>query len=171
MAMESSHAGERPEGARTASHDVGPADNGVTRAVNAALQRPARPLMAPRTNAILDLLVVAVLLLAPWVLNFSDHAVAPVARTLGAMLLFYSLCTKYEFGIVRFIPLQVHLFLDLGMAVLLGAAPVHFAIWGLPGIVFVILGILMGVAALFTRHGQKFTRPNSVRAGADDAVR
>jgi len=117
--------------------------------------------MAPRTNGIIDYTVALLLMLAPWILSYSDHAVAPVSRALGAMLFFYSFCTKYDVGVLRFIPLQVHLFLDLGMALLLGAAPLHFGIWGAPGMMMVVLGIAMGAAALLTCHGQKFTRPHT----------
>jgi hypothetical protein len=131
-------------------------------AMNSALERPMTPGMAPRTNGIIDYAVAFILFLAPWILSYSDHAVAPVSRALGALLLFYSLCTKYPVGLLRFIPMQVHLFLDLGMAVLLVAAPIHFAIWGAPGLMMVGLGLLMGIAALLTRHGQKFTRPSAV---------
>jgi hypothetical protein len=117
-------------------------------------------MMSPRTNGIIDYTVAFVLFLAPWILSYSDHAVAPVSRTLGAMVLFYSLCTQYELGLVRFFPLQVHLMLDLGMAVLLVAAPLHFAFWGFPGLVMVGLGFMMGAAALLTRHSHQFTRPD-----------
>jgi hypothetical protein len=140
--------------------------------MNTALQRPAHLLMAPRTNAIIDYTVAFILFLAPWLLSYSDHAVAPVSRALGALVLFYSLCTKYDLGVIRFIPLQVHLFLDLGMALLLAAAPIHFAIWGLPGLMMVVLGIVMGMAALLTRHGQKFTRPaTEIRTSAERPIR
>jgi hypothetical protein len=153
----------------TPQHSVPPPVSGVSGTMTTALQRPANALMAPRTNGLIDYTVVLLLFLAPWVLSYSDHAVAPVSRALGALILFYSLCTKYELGVIRFIPLQVHLFLDLGMAVLLGAAPLHFAIWGLPGLMMVVLGLAMGAAALLTRHGQKFTRPPAEIKSAAEA--
>jgi len=143
----------------------------VSSLVNSALQHPMRLGMSTRSNATLDFVVAFVLILAPWILGYSDHAVTPVSRTLAAMLLFYSLCTKYEFGILRMIPLQVHLFLDLGMAGLLAAAPIHFAIWGLPGLLFMALGITMGVSALFTHHSHKFTRPGVIRSETDESIR
>jgi hypothetical protein len=139
--------------------------------VNSALQRPLHIGMSTRTNATLDFVVAFVLILAPWFLSYSDHAVTPVSRTFAAMLLFYSLCTKYEFGILRMIPLQVHLLLDLGMALLLAASPIHFGIWGLSGLLFVVLGITMGVSALFTHHSHKFTRPGLVRSETDASIR
>lgn len=161
MATDFRNPEERPENVKTADPKVGPADTGASRAVHSALQKPMRPTMKPRTNGILDLIVVAVLFVAPWVLNFSDHAMSPVSRALGAMLLFYSLCTKYELGLVRFIPLPVHLFLDLCMAVLLGAAPIHFAMGGFPAFVFVVLGVIMAVAAFFTRHADLQPSPHN----------
>lgn len=130
--------------------------------------------MLPRTNGLIDYITALTLFLAPWVLSYSDHAVAPLSRTLGAMILGYSLCTKYEMGLIRFIPLQIHLFLDLGMAVLLVAAPLHFAIWGSAGMLMFVLGAMMGASALLTRHGQKFTRPSrvsEVRPSADPMIR
>jgi hypothetical protein len=153
-------------------HSAPPPVSGVSGTTNTALQRPANALMAPRTNGLIDYTVALLLFLAPWILSYSDHAVAPLSRALGALILFYSLCTKYDLGVVRFIPLQVHLFLDLGMAVLLGAAPLHFAIWGFPGLMMVVLGLAMGAAALLTRHGQKFTRPHAeIRSAAEAPIR
>jgi hypothetical protein len=139
--------------------------------MNSALQRPMRLTMAPRTNGLIDYIVAFALLVLPWVLGYTDHAVAPVSRALGALLLFYSLCTKYDLGVLRLFPLQVHLFLDLCLAVLLVAAPVHFDFWGLAGMVMVVLGLAMGAAALLTRHGQKFTRPHvGIREGAERPI-
>jgi hypothetical protein len=135
-----------------------PGKRRVAGAVNSALQRPMHLGISSRLNGLLDYTVVLILFIAPWVLGFGDHAVAPVSRALGAALLFYSLATKYELGIIRMIPLQVHLFLDLGTGGLLAAAPIHFNIGGLPGVVFVILGIGMIASALLTHHGHKFTK-------------
>ena len=149
---------------------VPPATSGAPGTVSSVLQSPADPRIAPRTNAIIDYTVAFLLFLAPWVLSYSDHAVAPVSRTLGAMVLGYSLCTKYDLGVIRFIPLQVHLFLDLGVALLLVAAPIHFAIWGVPGLMMVGLGLVMGAAGLMTRHGQKFTRPQLDISRESDAT-
>jgi hypothetical protein len=139
--------------------------------MNSALQRPMHLTMAPRTNGVIDYIVALALLLLPWVLGYSDHAVAPVSRALGSLLLFYSVCTKYDLGLLRLFPLQVHLFLDLCIAVLLVAAPMHFAFWGLAGLVMVGLGLMMGAAALLTRHGQKFTRAHAgIREGAERPI-
>jgi hypothetical protein len=134
---------------------------GVTDAVNSALVRPLHMGISSRTNAMVDYTVAFLLFLGPVVSTFNDPAVPHFLRALGTMLIFYSLATKYELGLVRFIPLQVHLFLDLGMAVLLGAAPIHFNVTGIPGFVMVSLGAVMLANSLLTRHGQKFTRPHA----------
>ena len=163
-----SNPGDSSENLASPQPRVVPPSHPVSPAVSTGLQRPADPRMAPRTNGLIDYTVAFILFLAPWVLSYSDHAVAPVSRTLGALILLYSLCTKYDLGLIRFIPLQVHLFLDLGMALLLAAAPLHFAIWGTPGMMMVVLGLAMGASALLTRHGQKFTRPAIDPATAAD---
>ena len=163
-----------PEGSSDvppASPPASPAKGAIAGAVDSALQRPASMGMSQRTNGVIDYIVAFILFLAPWVLSYTDHAVAPVSRTLGAMILFYSLCTKYELGLVRFFPMQVHLFLDAGMAVLLVAAPMHFAFWGVAGLLMAFLGVLMGASALLTRHGHKFHQPNvKVGEGAERPI-
>jgi hypothetical protein len=133
-------------------------DRRVVGAVNSALQRPMHLGISSRLNGLLDYAVALILFIAPWFLGYADHAVTPVSRALGAALLFYSLSTKYELGIIKMIPLQVHLFLDLGTGGLLAAAPIHFNIRGLPGMVFFILGVSMLASALLTHHGHKFTK-------------
>src|SRR4051812_48042579 len=69
--------------------------------------RRSSALMAPRTNGIIDYVVAVALMFAPWVLTYPDQAVPPVSRALGAMLFFYAFCTKYDLGVLRFIPLQI----------------------------------------------------------------
>lgn len=145
-----------------------PPKGAIAGAVDTALQQPANLGMSTRTNGIIDYIVAFTLFLAPWVLSYTDHAVAPVSRTLGAMVLFYSLCTKYELGLVRFFPVQVHLFLDAGIAVLLVAAPMHFAFWGTAGFLMAFLGLLQMGSAVLTRHGQKFHRPNPTVGEAEE---
>lgn len=157
MATQLTNPGETPEHFAAKARGVKRMKEGVTDALNTALASPIHMGISSRTNAMVDYTVAFLLFLGPVVSTFADPAVPQLLRAMGTLIIFYSLCTRYELGLVRFIPLQVHLFLDLGMAVLLGAAPIHFGVGGIPGFVMVTLGAIMLANSLLTRHGQKFS--------------
>jgi len=77
-----------------------------------------------RVHGVLDYIVGIVLITAPWLFDFADGGVkqwVPVILGLGALL--YSLMTNYELGVMRVIPMPVHLVLDAGSGILLAASP------------------------------------------------
>lgn len=66
--------------------------------------------MIPRNiHGMLDYIVGAALITAPWLFGFADNGPAtyvPVALGIGALL--YSLLTNYELGLVKALPFRVH---------------------------------------------------------------
>ncbi len=81
-------------------------------------------LIPTRVHGILDYLVGALLVAAPWLFGFARGGAetwTPVV--LGAGLIGYSLFTDYELGAIRKIPMNVHLWLDMAGGVLLAASP------------------------------------------------
>jgi hypothetical protein len=108
-----------------------------------------------RTHGILDYLIGALLIVAPWLFDFADGGAKQwVPIILGAGALLYSVMTDYELGLVKAIPMSVHLMLDLGSGIILAVSPWLFGfadeIWW-PHLVF---GLLEIGAALMTQ-----TRP------------
>ena len=105
-----------------------------------------------RVHGVLDYLVGALLIAAPWILGFSrGGAETWVPVILGAGALVYSLSTNYELGVVRRIPMGTHLGLDAASGLLLAVSPWLF---GFSAFVFwphLILGIFEIVAALTTK--------------------
>lgn len=105
-----------------------------------------------RVHGVLDYLVGALLIAAPWILNFNRGGAetwVPVILGVGALL--YSLLTNYELGVLRRIPMGTHLSLDAGSGLLLAVSPWLF---GFSTFVFwphLILGIFEIVAALTTK--------------------
>ncbi len=97
----------------------------------------------------------AFLIVAPYLLGFADGTAAQwVPQILGAALVGASLLTDYELGVVRVIPMPVHLLLDVAAGALLAASPWLF---GFADRVFwphLILGLLEVGAGLTTQ-----TRP------------
>lgn len=81
--------------------------------------------LIPRpVHAVLDYLYGAAALAAPKVLGFEDEANAKLICTIhGATTIAASLLTDYELGLVKKIPFNTHLKLDLGGALLGLAAP------------------------------------------------
>lgn len=80
-----------------------------------------------KTHNILDYVIAAVLVLAPFMFGLAD--IAPARNTfvvLGVGLALYSLITKYYYSIAKIIPLGVHMTLDCLAGVALILAPSLF---------------------------------------------
>lgn len=104
-----------------------------------------------RVHGMLDYLLGIVLLVAPWLLDFSDNDTATwVTVALGAAIILYSLLTDYELGVVRAIPMQMHLGLDFVSGLVLAASPWIFGFDETVWVPHVILGIVEIGTALMT---------------------
>ncbi len=105
-----------------------------------------------RVHGVLNYLVGALIIAAPWLLNFNRGGAetwVPVILGVGALV--YSLLTNYELGVVRRIPMGTHLSLDAASGLLLAVSPWLF---GFSSFVFwphLTLGIFELVAALTTK--------------------
>ena len=77
-----------------------------------------------RIHGILDYTVGLFLLASPWLLDFHHSGTATwVMVVMGGGALLYSLFTDYELGVIKRIPMPVHLGLDAVSGVLLAASP------------------------------------------------
>jgi hypothetical protein len=77
-----------------------------------------------RTHGVLDYLVGALLMLAPFLFGFNTGGPEQwVPITLGAGAILYSLLTNYELGLFKLIPFRVHLTLDMLSGIFLAASP------------------------------------------------
>ena len=106
-----------------------------------------------RIHGVLDYLVGIVLIIAPWVLGFGDEGGAatwvPVA--LGAAAIVYSLLTDYELGLVKIIPMPVHLGLDMASGALLAVSPWLFGFADRVWVPHVVFGLIEIVVPLLTQ--------------------
>lgn len=111
-----------------------------------------------RLHGVLDYLVGALLIVAPWLFGFAQGGAETwLPVILGAGALLYSLFTDYELGVVRRLSMGTHLGLDAASGVLLAASPWLF---GFSKVVFwphLILGLFEIVAALTTRTTPAYT--------------
>ena len=101
------------------------------------------------------------LILAPFIFDFNrGGAETWIPALLGAGVILYSLLTDYELGLMRKIPMSMHLMLDLGGGIFLAISPFLFGFSDYVWAPHVIFGVLEIGAALMTKkvveHTQAF---------------
>ncbi len=105
-----------------------------------------------RTHGVLDYGVGALLIVVPYILGFADGTAAQwVPQILGLVAIGGALMTDYEFGVMRVIPMPVHLGIDVASGALLSLSPWLF---GFADRVFwphLVVGIMEIGAGLTTR--------------------
>lgn len=75
-------------------------------------------------HGVIDYLVGAILIAAPFLFGFADGGAAQWATiAMGVIAVLYSLVTDYELGALRLLPMPVHLGIDLAFGPLLMALP------------------------------------------------
>jgi hypothetical protein len=81
-----------------------------------------------KVHGVLDYLVGVALILAPTIFQFSDvgGAAVLVPRVLGVVLILYSLLTRYEWGVLKLVPMPYHLVVDFAASAFLAASPFIF---------------------------------------------
>ena len=71
----------------------------------------------------------AFVLLIPWITDFYTGGTdTKVLATVGGLTILVSLCTDYEFGLLKFIPMKVHLAFDVLSALFLIGMPWLFPV-------------------------------------------
>lgn len=81
-------------------------------------------LFSTSVHGVLDYTVGALLIAAPWIFGFARGGAEQwVFVAAGGAALVYSAFTDYEFGLVRKLPMPIHLWLDAFSGVFLAASP------------------------------------------------
>ncbi len=109
-----------------------------------------------RFHGVLDYLSAALFIASPYLFGFTaDGTVGPaqwVPQFVGVGVLLYSGFTDYELGVIRRLPMPVHLTADVWFAgVFLAASPWLFGFADFVYLPHVLLGAFSVVAGLFTR--------------------
>src|SRR5262249_37517168 len=109
--------------------------------------------ISPKVHGTLDYAVASLLVSAPFVLRFSDVAVAAavIAVAAGSGLFVYSLLTAYSAGVRAVIPFRVHLVLDASAAVALLVVPFLFGFAGTPRAFYLVIGAAVLAVVACTR--------------------
>jgi hypothetical protein len=93
-----------------------------------------------------------VLILAPYLFGFATGGIAQwLPMILGAVVIVYSLFTDFELGVVRVIPVRLHLIFDGIGGLFLAASPWLFGVSSEVFLPHLIFGILEIGASLTTK--------------------
>lgn len=116
-------------------------------------------------HGVLDYLVGAVLIAAPWALGFArGGAETWIFVILGAGAILYSLFTDYELGVVRSLGMGTHLGLDMASGALLALSPWLFGFADSVWVPHLVFGLFEIGAALTTRTTPEEPRSPGARA-------
>ena len=123
-----------------------------------ALRMFKRGPIPPVVHGLLDYVLAAVLIAAPFLISFDEDAATALSIVLGVAVLLLGAFTAWTTGIVKSIPPVAHAMLDYGLAALLIAMPflLGFSDDGTASAFFVVLGVLgivLTVATRFTPEG------------------
>ena len=119
------------------------------------------PRISRLAHGILDYFFGVLIASSPWIFGFTNQHLAPqIAVVLGVIVILYSIVTDYEAGVLRFMPFSGNLFFDFVVGVALAGSPIHFAMGGRAGLVFVILGIMQIAIVLLTRRPRESENTN-----------
>lgn len=118
-----------------------------------------KKLISPSLHAFLDVLIAVILLGGPWLSDFQD---ATSARTLsvicGGLIALSIILTDFPGGIIRWIPLAVHLWLDALVGLILILLPI---VGGMESKgLLIAMGLLLLGSAIFSVPGYKPAKPS-----------
>ena len=106
-----------------------------------------------RFHGILDYIVGIFMIIAPWVLDFSDNDAATWTLVIaGVLVLLQTVMTDFEVGLIRKIPMSTHLMTDLGLGVLLAISPWLFGFADRVYMPHLIIGVFSILASLTTHR-------------------
>ena len=103
-------------------------------------------------HGVIDYLWGLALLAAPWLFGFADIPAATwVAIVFGAGAILYSVVTAYELGLLKILPMPMHLILDGIGGIVLAASPFLFGFADRVYLPHLLFGLFSVVASLVTR--------------------
>ena len=111
-------------------------------------------IISTKLHSRIDYLTSVLFIAMPWLLNFND--VLPATWTLiavGSMSILMSIFTDYEGGMVRSIPMAVHLNVDVITEIFLAACPWILGFADQVYLPHLILGLFETAAGLLTSRG------------------
>lgn len=108
-------------------------------------------IISTKAHGYIDYIMGILLLVSPSLFNLDmENIQSIILYVAGATIIFYSLLTSYEVGIIKIIPMKVHLILDILSGLMLAASPWIFGFSEIVYAPYLVLGLLEICAALMT---------------------
>lgn len=107
--------------------------------------------IATAVHGFMDFLMGTLLIASPYLFELDGKNIdSLVFFVLGGTLLLYSLFTNYEMGMVKVIPMRVHLLLDVILGIFLALSPWIFGFSNRIFLPYLVLGIIEIVLVFLT---------------------
>jgi hypothetical protein len=104
-------------------------------------------------HGILDYIWSALLIAAPWLFGYNRVGIETyITDTIAAIVLTYSMFTRYELSFFKNISTRTHLWFDLALGAFLAASPWLFGFSGKVYFPHVVFGIFSIVVSLLTKR-------------------
>src|SRR5438067_2227785 len=111
-------------------------------------------MFSTRTHAFIDYASGFLFIVSPWLFNFADGGAAQwTVVIVGVAILLMSLCTNYEGGVFKAIPMTAHLSMDVVAGIFLAVSPWLFGFANTVKWPHLIFGIMEIGAGLMTSRG------------------
>lgn len=113
--------------------------------------------ISTKVHGVIDYLWSIVLLASPWLFGFANGGAetwVPVILGIGGIV--YAVVTNYELGLVKVLPMPVHLMIDLAMGVFLLLSPWLFGFAENIAAPHVVLGIMAIGTSLMTEKEPRY---------------
>ena len=116
-------------------------------------------------HGVIEYLVAAVLIAAPFLADFEDDTATGVSIVAGVLVLVITASTALPTGLIKSIPVQAHAILDYLIALVLIASPFLFAFSddGTATVFFIGLGVLHLLVTIGTRFVREERSPRPRR--------
>ena len=116
-------------------------------------------LIPTKVHGLLDYLSGALFIASPWLFGFATGGAAQwVSIIAGVAVLGLSVCTDYEAGLIKSIPMPAHLTMDILTGVVLAASPWLFGFADQIYLPHVIFGALEIGAGLLTKRTPSYEK-------------
>jgi len=120
--------------------------------------------ISAKIHGVIDYIVGFLFVFMPLALDLdSDAAPAMVFQYLGIFTVVYSMLTRYEYGLVRVVPVKVHLGLDILSGIFLLMSPWIFGFAGEIFVPYVVFGLFEVLAGSFTSNKSGFNQKHGPR--------
>jgi len=126
--------------------------------------------ISTKVHGILDYLMGALLIAAPWIFGFNDGGAETwVPVIIGIVMLLQALMTDFEMGVFKSISMSTHLRMDFIAGIFLAASPWIFGFSDTVWAPHVIFGLMEVAASLMTRTVPTYaSTANPVRTAVND---